>query len=711
MKKIPAVLIIIIISLFMVISVVHRPISYISNEIAQEDTFDLGSNAQITQELDIFHTDRNIQEICIKFEGCLEETDILSIVVSMGNKSETRNITKADINSDGWYKLAYNFDANEEKTVLTISGKDLKGNIGLCLSQDIDNLGELSVNEKICDYVLTTRIACTIKNSVWDSNYKWLIAIYVIVALFIVYKTIEKEDKISDKILFISAIVLNILGVYIFVPYLFRCPQIAENVLNFYYLTAKNSIWECLLMSDAGYLPLGQRLIAIIFIKILGLGTNSLYYMQATGIILDAVLAATICLRTYRNLGAKATRFAVSLMVVALFAHSTVSTYFNFIYLGYFFILLVLLGNIEELKKWQFILICCISMIICLSKGFYVVFLPFGIILLLLCIDVLKRREKVYILCLTIASGIQLLYAFLHGGISKWIVVKKNVYLIGISVGIFIGFILISFIFIIPRIKKIIKKSLFLQSVLKPGMIVILMIGSFLLTFIALHGNISFAFLMNWGNAWYIPCSLAFIVLLCFLSNDTSSLYQYVSCIILSCYCIVAFKYSFEKCSINYNCVDWNVYKESFAKTVVPVFKYDTRFGTMADNLILCYSNNQPADNYEYGAPYLFEKINIEETKDVTCEFNLPEPIADRFTSAIYLNYSGDIGNEELYLECLNDEGEVIGKIYQITPLSSKTIGFIFAEEMQEITSLNVKTKDGEQAFVENKIIVIQREQ
>lgn len=709
-KKVPAILIIIFISLSMLISVLHRPTSYVSNEIAQCDELSLNGNVLLMQELDIFHDDRDIKEIYIKFDGELEATDLINIVISTEHAEVTKSITEADIDEDGWYKLVYNFDSNEEKATLKISSKVLKGNIALCLSQDIDNLGCLSVNGEIQDYVLTSRVVCTIKNSVWDSSYKWLILLYMSAALAIVLIINEKEDKKGNRFLFGAAIALNVLGVYIFVPYIFQCPQIAENVITYYYETKKCGILEQLFMQDAGYLPLCQRLISIVYVKFLGLGVNSLYFMQATGVIFDAMMGAMICLYTYRNLGPRSIRFAISLMVLALFANSTVSTFFDFIYLGYFFILLILVGSIEELKKWQFVVLCSISMIICLSKGFYVVFLPFGIIALLLCKDILKHREKEYILCLTIASGLQLLYAFLNGGINKWLALGENIYVIGIAVGIGLVFVLICFLFLIPKMREYINKSLFLQSIIKPIMLSILMIESFLLTFIVFHAYMSFPFIMNWGYAWIIPCSLAFIVLVCLLGWNNST-HRFVKCIsytILLCYCVMAFKYSTDKCNINYNCVEWSVYKNHFDYTIVPIFKYDTRFGTMADGLTLYYSDSQPAHEYEYGVPYSFDKIDIDNNEDVVRAFNMPEEIESDLINAIYLNYPSDIGNSRIYLELLNADGEVIENISQITPLSSKTIGFIFEEEVKDVSSINVKTADGKDGFVENSIIVVQ---
>lgn len=600
-----------------------------------------------------------------------------------------------------------------KEILLTITGKDVKGNIAVCLSQDIDNLGALSVNGKEQECVLTSRIACTIKNYVWDGNFKWLIAIYTSVALLIIGFVRNEEDSKNNRLLFATSIILSILGMYILVPYLFRCPQIAENVLNFYYLTSKYSVWNCLFMSDAGYLPLGQRLIAIIFIKVLGLGVDSLYYMQATGIILDAIMAATICLYTFRNLGTRTTRFAVSLLVTALFANSLVSTFFDFIYMGYFFILLCIMGNIKELKKWQFIIICTASIIICLSKGLYSVFFPFGIIVLLLCRDILILREKIYILCLTLSSGTQLLYAFLHGGISKWIDIEiKNAVILGILICICFFTLLICSVAIVPKVREWLNHSLLLQNMVKPGMILILMTGSFLLTFFIYHSITTIAFILNWGCAWYVPFSMGLIVLMCYVSNNvTIKFYKYVSYIVLVCYGVISLRYSSDKCYVNYNCADWSVYKGHFAETVVPVFTYNTRFGTMADDLILCYSGRRPEDNYEYRAPYRFENITIEESdNNMVSEFALPAQILDRFTGAIYLNYPGNVGNGEIYLECLDCEGNLIGEIFQVSPISSKTIGFIPNEEMQGIAAINVKSKEsGKEAFVENDIILIQK--
>lgn len=114
-KKLLAILYIILISIFMYISAIRRPTAYISNEEAQEDILELKGNECIIQELQINHDDRNIQEIGIKFDGKLKETEEIIVTLSADTIEEIEHVTETDIGEDGWYSLEYNFEGGGRK--------------------------------------------------------------------------------------------------------------------------------------------------------------------------------------------------------------------------------------------------------------------------------------------------------------------------------------------------------------------------------------------------------------------------------------------------------------------------------------------------------------------------------------------------------------------------------------------------------------------
>jgi hypothetical protein len=215
--------------------------------------------------------------------------------------------------------------------------------------------------------------------------------------------------------------------------------------------------------------------------------------------------------------------------------------------------------------------------------------------------------------------------------------------------------------------------------------------------------------LFNWGNAWYVPAAMALFLLLCecagMVNNDISIRRRFVSGVLYVAILgdvLMSLFYSRDKqFQYSYACVPWNIYSEYFNNTVVPVFIYDQRFGTLSDECTLWYTNDKPVDNYAYGAPYGFEYLeNNESENEYTDNFQLYDIPNDQTLSAVYLNYLNNIGNAELKVVLYDKDDNIVGTLNQITPLSSRTIGFVSDEGIGGVAYLKVITVEGEAAQV-----------
>ena len=67
---------------------------------------------------------------------------------------------------------------------------------------------------------------------------------------------------------------------------------------------------------------------------------------------------------------------------------------------------------------------------------------------------------------------------------------------------------------------------------------------------------------------------------------------------------------------------------------------------------------------------------------------------------AVYLNYINDVGNANLQLFLYDDKWNYLGTMSQMSPLSSKTVGFISDNPIVDVAYLLVKTTEGEEAYV-----------
>lgn len=717
-KKWIGLLIICMIVSYMMGIVNGRPIMTMDNGTDRE-VIQIDSEVLIEQELSFFHDDRRIEWIEIQLGNDIDNIAVFDYHYVMDGKSYEIPKSALEAKPDGWINIKWELDAVPAETIkLVITGNASEG-FSLYLAEDLLGVGSCSVNDAEQQEVLRMRIGAVIKNKIWDSMlYPVLILLYFFGAIAMLLFC-DKKSFGNGK-LFAGTVLLNVLAINIVCPYTFRVPQLAENVLNFYYLTEKNSLFQGLFLTDAGYLPLFQRIIAIIGIKLLNLGPHSLYFMQIVGVVLVSCFAAAICLGCFRKISNTENRFVVALSIIALFAHPTVCTYFNFVYLGYFILVLLMVCQWEQMKKWQYIGMLIVSAVLCMSKGFYIVFFPWGIISFMLFSKRMELREKIYAITVTVAACMQVLMVLVNGGIQKWIQVEEQTTVseaIGIT-EIILAVIAVAVLgagmfFCIKLFRKLSSKiDVFWIHLLQ---LIILFIGSLLMPIIVCiqqERELSLEYMANWGNAWFIPASLVLGVLYLFAYEHTKDYllqkrHKFILLIVQILVCVIGFRYfnlsleaSKDKHNINHNCAPWKVYAEHFDSNIVPVFKDCDRFGTLADDLTLWYSIRQPYDNYEYESPIRYQEIENSPQEEYITGIIIPDEIANSQITAIYVNYINDIGNQKIKLICKDRDGNIKETLSQCSPISTKTIGFICEESLKGIAQIEIVNENNEKSFV-----------
>lgn len=267
-----------------------------------------------SQTLDIFKNDRTIKLINIYFENNLQNNDMINIAIKDGLNVKTVIVGCSDF-SNGWYTLPFSYEEINSASKLIISANNITGTLGIGVTSiDLMNIGECIIDDTNDSHALAIQTNLTINNIIWDELGYVLIAIWVLVSFFGLFCACKYDKSVAiGKGLFLLTIGLNIVSLIVLDPYFMETSHIAENSLNFYYLTKKYSILESLTKMDAGYLPFLQRLIAIIYIKILGLGTKALYCMQITGVLIDIIILSAFNLNIFKGKTHRSIRFALSL--------------------------------------------------------------------------------------------------------------------------------------------------------------------------------------------------------------------------------------------------------------------------------------------------------------------------------------------------------------------------------------------------------------
>lgn len=683
-----------------------------------DETFDVMYNSgsiDFKQSLDVFKKDRTIKSISIYLENDLQGDDIINISINSNADVQEITIGQADF-YNGWYTLPFSYEEINTASVIIISSDNIKGTLGVGFTAtDLMNIGVCNIDGMDNSATIAIQTNLIINNIIWD---KWgyvLIIIFGLGGLLGVFGSYKYNDSIvNGRILFLLAIGLNIISLIVLDPYFADTSHIAENSLNFYYLTQKYGTLESLTKMDAGYLPFLQRLIAIVYIKIFKLGTNALYCMQITGLLIDMAILGAFNLHIFRGKTQGCIRFSLSLCLFMLFVHPTMSTYFNFIYIGYFIIALLLTCDLNELKKYQFILLCLLSFLICMSKGFYAVMLPVGIIELVLFYQMAGKRKNIYAVAISTGAVLEVGYAFIVGDSwNKWFGMADSVQMISGGKLVFvIVAMLIMICAVLFGLLKILKYWYKISAVLRQKWMNSILLGSMFLGSLMI-GTVAFKQikiinLFDWGRAWYDPAAMALILLLCELAGIAEQNKQLIKRIlsigiwgIVGIDVVMSLCYTRDKLYYSYRCVSWDVYKDYFDKTIVPVFIYDQRFGTLADEYTLWYTGKKPIDNYAYGVPY--DMVYLENAWEQNLEyincFSLKKTLLDRELYAVFLNYTNTVGNAKLQLLLFNEENQYLGSIQQVSPLSSKTIGFITDKPIENVAYFVVETTEGEKAY------------
>lgn len=664
----------------------------------------------IRQTLKVFHDDRVVEAFSVCFSGELEENCYYKITLVQDEIGQEFCAYSKDIDISGWCKLPFNIDQEASITELIIDTTCANEECKLLFAQDNNGIGTCYLDDKEIEEILVLRIDIHMLNSEWGwEESLLLLAIFCMLVISLIINNIKGECKDGCYWIFLLMLGVNFLIPNLVCPDILRVPQIAENSLNFYYLTDRYGPFESITKTDAGYLPLLQRIVSIFWIHIMKQGTNSLFFMQITAIIFGAITTSIIVFPCFSKLGGLKRRIILAMCISILFANSSVSTFFNYIYLGYFLIMIVWLCNEYEISRVTFFFLACLCGLVCMSKGLFVVFCPISIVSYWIGHKVLSKRKKFFLVCLAVGSTFQLLCALYSGGVAKWTNIDKLMQIIETKMNILIAVVGAGSVILVFFLKKyclsVVNRRISKINCVEKSFIIMAFVGSGSLAYIASKG-LELANVMNWGTAWWIPCNIALLVGL------SSCVVQYKSCffrVVLNLVCAIFLGLLFwfstsNKNHVNYNCVSWKIYSEYFDYAIVPVFKYTERFGTSTNGHILFYSGNMPVDNYEYGAPYIIEEYKCTEIANNT--YKLPALEKEDEVRAVYVNYPNDVGNVITNIILYDNEGKIIETSPQITPLSSKTIGYIFSPAIKDANAFSIQTAEYEKMHIEENVYI-----
>lgn len=211
--------------------------------------------------------------------------------------------------------------------------------------------------------------------------------------------------------------------IYVLDSSIYLEPTYAEAVTNFLRFAREEKFSANLLITDAGYLPLLPRLITLFYVKVLRVpSTSALYFMQGTACLLCSMVWSLFVLKPFQGLMRLPHRILWCIIVMLTCFCEETLFFTNHAYWGIYLLLLLLAADLDEFPGWIYAGLMSAAVLICLSKGTYVVMLPLMVLYLIFFRKNIGRRNKIYACVTGIASMLQLLYSFSgQGDGGSWI--------------------------------------------------------------------------------------------------------------------------------------------------------------------------------------------------------------------------------------------------------------------------------------------------
>lgn len=400
-----------------------------TNQYNKQIVGEILAGTKIEQEI---YVPNNIKKYGIMFATYARQNiGTIKIDLEQGNTKIEELVDVSSISDNSIYYL--NIDGkklNEGTAKLSIVGIDgVEGNaITTYISDDV-SLGKLIIDGNKLDRGIIQNIEYESFNLTAKIQILIFIVLIFCVSYIIYILNFTKENLKTSRILFFMTVLTSFLVLNIKAPILtFQVEPFAELANNFYINGTTRSISENIMLPDAGYWPLLQRIVSIFVIKVLRTTPNiSVYLIQNFSILFISIISALFCLDKFSKYGNRIFRFTISIIISTcsiVYIYYDSHSFINFSYYGIVFIILMSMINLNEVSKKALIVITIFSTLICISKSYFVILIPIIIILYIFKRKQLTKRYKLYFLSILLANLVQIVYT--SRNIDQWIKPNEN---------------------------------------------------------------------------------------------------------------------------------------------------------------------------------------------------------------------------------------------------------------------------------------------
>ena len=332
----------------------------------------------------------------------------------------------------GWNELR-GLDYSKLETgyaTIQLSGQDLDKSVYVGIKNNVYNIPNCSINDEATEYTLEQRYHYNFNNF----EYKLRCAVYILFILISIigtYIVCTKEDSVRTSNFIRSILIISYMCLtFIYDSSLWLSPTYTEAVTNFLHFGLNETLWENIIHTDAGYLPLFQRLIAVTIIKGLRLPAYyALFAMQAAAYFISGFILSFFSKYQFKEYFSLKNRYLLSLLFIIVIIFKDTEAFISFMVYGFMIIIFYFLVDSKVWTRREFVTICIFSCLACMSKGTYVTTLPFMILCTILFFKNYSRRDYVFSISCGIGALLQLIYFFIYRhyvGDVDWIDVGRN---------------------------------------------------------------------------------------------------------------------------------------------------------------------------------------------------------------------------------------------------------------------------------------------
>ncbi|RRD40756.1 hypothetical protein EII29_02140 [Leptotrichia sp. OH3620_COT-345] len=411
--------------LFFVVGILIPCFTYIYEGLEKRiitKLYELDTTSEVTKDIKIkqeIYIPGKIKKIGIMFKKISENNKgKIKISLTQGKIKKEKIIDISKIKSDVINEIKVNiFSIKKGYATLIIEGiEGEKGSsVSIYKSSDI-SLGVIEFNNQKENKGLIFEMEYL---SINRTSLIQIIFMFLVVICYLYIYKLSKKINGNDKKIYLLTSIMIFFIINIKAPIISFNPEpYVETLTNFLFFGIKKSFWENLFIPDIGYLPLFQRIIGLIIIKVFRFNLKlTVYLMQNIGILIVSFMGSLFVLNNFKKYGEVLFRLCIALILsgsITLTSSVEIYYFFNFFYYGIVVLIYTSLLNFKNLKRKNYIFLIIFGFLINLSKSYFIVLVPILFLILLICHKKLIKREKIYMYILIISNIIQLLFIKFH---------------------------------------------------------------------------------------------------------------------------------------------------------------------------------------------------------------------------------------------------------------------------------------------------------